>query len=147
MTLLGSGYQPSNIRTQFFSESKKLGRSDSIDANPVSQCRDEYFSGCARDGRSNRRTPEMHGGFERLNATFRAHLCCLVRRVRALAAKPSRLAAGMYLLGTVYNFCTPHQSLRQKDAHGKCKWAERTPAMAASITDHCWRVSELDSDW
>jgi transposase-like protein len=80
---------------------------------------------------------------ERLNATFRAHLCCLVRRVRALAAKPSRLQAGMYLLGTVYNFCTPHQSLRLEGGLGARKWAARTPAMAASITDHCWCVCEL----
>jgi hypothetical protein len=42
----------------------------------------------------------------------------------------------MYLIGTVYNFCTPHASLAQ--AGGKT-----TPAMAAGITDHCWSVREL----
>ena len=42
----------------------------------------------------------------------------------------------MYLLGTVYNFCTPHTSLAQ--AGGKT-----TPAMAAGITEHCWSVHEL----
>jgi len=40
------------------------------------------------------------------------------------------------LIGTVYNFCTPHASL----AHIK---AGTTPAMAAGITDHCWSVREL----
>ena len=42
---------------------------------------------------------------------------------------------GMYLVGCLYNFCTPHQSLRT-DLH-------RTPAMAAGLTDHCWSVGEL----
>src|SRR5437764_269570 len=49
---------------------------------------------------------------ERLNATFRACLCALVRRGRALARQQSTLEAGMYLVGTVYNFCTYHKSLR-----------------------------------
>lgn len=72
---------------------------------------------------------------ERLNATFRARLCCLVRRGRALGRKPQRLRAAMYLLGCLYNFCTPHQSLSQEGA--------RTPAMAAGLTGHVWTVGEL----
>jgi IS1 family transposase len=42
---------------------------------------------------------------ERLNATFRARLAVLVRRSRGLARQHRRLHAGMYLIGTVYNFC------------------------------------------
>jgi transposase-like protein len=80
---------------------------------------------------------------ERLNATFRQRLCCLVRRSRCLARQESTLHAGMYLLGCVYNLCTPHQSLRQEQAHGAGKWQERTPAMAAGITSECWRVVDL----
>ncbi len=72
---------------------------------------------------------------ERLNATFRARLCCLVRRGRALGRKPQRLRAAMYLVGCLYNFCTPHQSLSQQ---GAC-----TPAMAAGLTGHIWTVGEL----
>jgi transposase-like protein len=72
---------------------------------------------------------------ERLNATFRARLCCLVRRGRALGRKPQRLTCAMYLLGCVYNFCTPHQSLSQE---GAC-----TPAMAAGLSGHVWSVGEL----
>ena len=48
---------------------------------------------------------------ERLNATFRERLAALTRRGRALARYPLTLHHGMYLLGTVYNFCTPHASL------------------------------------
>jgi transposase-like protein len=73
---------------------------------------------------------------ERLNATFRARLAALTRRGRALARHTPTLQHGMYLIGTVYNFCTPHASL----AHAG---RGTTPAMAAGITDHCWAVQEL----
>ena len=73
---------------------------------------------------------------ERLNATFRARLASLTRRGRGLARRTLTLQHGMYLIGTVYNFCTPHESLCV--AGGK-----QTPAMAAGITNHCWTIREL----
>src|SRR5438093_6828891 len=73
---------------------------------------------------------------ERLNATFRERLASLTRRGRALARRTLTLQQGMYLVGTVYNFCTPHESLCV--AGGK-----QTPAMAAGITDHCWTGRDL----
>jgi transposase-like protein len=73
---------------------------------------------------------------ERLNATCRERLAPLARRCRALARHTLTLRHGMYLIGTVYNFCTPHASL----AHAS---GETTPAMAAGITDHGWTVQEL----
>jgi transposase-like protein/IS1 family transposase len=77
---------------------------------------------------------------ERLNATCRERLAALTRRGRALARQPLTLQHGMYLIGTVYNFCTPHASLRgAMGGDGRAK----TPAMAAGITDHCWTVREL----
>lgn len=72
---------------------------------------------------------------ERLNATFRERLAPLARRCRALARHTLTLQHGMYLIGTVYNFCTPHASL--SDAR------LTTPVMAAGITDHCWTIREL----
>jgi IS1 family transposase len=80
---------------------------------------------------------------ERLNATFRERLASLTRRGPALARHTLTLPHGMYLIGTVYNFCTPHASLRlaTPGAGGQC--LQRTPAMAAGITDHCWSVREL----
>jgi transposase-like protein/IS1 family transposase len=73
---------------------------------------------------------------ERLNATFRERLAALTRRGRALARRTVTWHHGMYLIGTVDNFCTPHASLRY--ARGAT-----TPAMAAGITDHCWTGREL----
>ena len=81
---------------------------------------------------------------ERLNATFRSRLVGLVRRGRCLARKEGALQAGMFLVGCTYNFCTPHRSLRQVAPAGPGrKWRERTPAMAAGLTAHCWSVGEL----
>ena len=72
---------------------------------------------------------------ERLNATFRERLAPLARRCRALARHTLTLHDGMFLVGTVYNFCTPHTSLSQIQ--------KTTPAMAAGITDHCWTLHAL----
>jgi hypothetical protein len=81
---------------------------------------------------------------ERLNATFRAHLAPLTRRGRAIARTEAALTAGMWLVGTAYNFCSPHDSLRRRAPPGAPrKWHERTPAMAADLTDHCWTLDEL----
>jgi transposase-like protein len=82
---------------------------------------------------------------ERLNATFRSRITALTRRGRALVRQIDTLHNVMYLVGTVYNFCTYHQSLRVPFhlVNGKRRWLRRTPAIAAGITDHLWSVEEL----
>jgi hypothetical protein len=81
---------------------------------------------------------------ERLNATFRAHLAPLTRRGRAIARTETALTAGMWLVGTAYNFCWPHDSLRQPAPdHASRTWLLRTPAMAAGLTDHPWALDDL----
>jgi transposase-like protein len=81
---------------------------------------------------------------ERLNATFRASLALLVRQGRAIAHTEAVLTAGMWLVGCAYNFCWRHDSLRLRAPAGACwKWQERTPAMAAGLTNHRWTMPEL----
>jgi len=82
---------------------------------------------------------------ERLNATFRQRLSSLVRRTRTLARRSDTLVAGMYLVGCFYNFCDFHHSLRLKLSVGSFgyHWVQRTPAIAAGLTDHPWTPSEL----
>ena len=85
---------------------------------------------------------------ERLIATFRSRVALLVRRTRHLARKAEPALWATYLVGAVYNFCTYHDALRQplyvvyrrKEVR---RWVERTPAMAAGLTDHRWTVLEL----
>jgi transposase-like protein len=88
---------------------------------------------------------DIHTAYiERLNATFRSALTPLVRRGRAIAHKGDTLRAGMYLVGGAYNFCWTHDSLRRLAPVGSVrKWQERTPAMAAGLTDHPWSMHEL----
>ncbi len=72
---------------------------------------------------------------ERLNATCRERLAPLARRCRALARQTLTLHEGMFVVGTAYNFCTPHASLSHTQ--------KTTPAMAAGITDHGWTMHAL----
>lgn len=82
---------------------------------------------------------------ERLNATFRERLATLTRRTRHAAQRPEALQPAMFLIGTVYNFCTMHHALRLPtfDQPRVPRWTLRTPAMAAQLTEHCWSVAEL----
>jgi hypothetical protein len=73
--------------------------------------------------------------YERRRVGATERLAPLARRCRALARHTLTLHEGMFLVGTVYNFCTPHESLSQAQ--------QTTPAMAAGITDHCWTMHEL----
>jgi transposase-like protein len=95
-------------------------------------------------------TQNGHGGIntafiERLNATFRQRLNHLVRRTRTLARRSETLVAGMYIVGCFYNFCDYHHSLRLKLSVGSFghHWVQRTPAIAARLTDHRWSYAEL----
>ncbi len=76
-------------------------------------------------------------------ATFRACLAPLARRTRALAHREAVLTAGMFLVGTAYNFVWLHESLRLPTSGPGPQWQERTPAMAAGLTDHPWTMEEV----
>lgn len=88
---------------------------------------------------------------ERLNLTLRQHLSALGRKVLSFAKTPEGLSQQLRLGRAYYNFCLPHLSLRlllpqplPTKGNGSLKrWQERTPAMAAGLTDHVWRVQEL----
>jgi hypothetical protein len=93
-----------------------------------------------------------HGGkvintafIERLNATFRQRISSLTRRSRQAARQQTTLHASMYLVGTVYNFCVAHHSLRLPIwlSERRKHWVQRTPAMATGLTDHIWAIEEV----
>ena len=83
---------------------------------------------------------------ERLQATFRSRLAGLIRRSRAPVRLRETLEAGMFLVGTCYNFCCEHKSMRREregsDPPGG-KWVQSTPAQVAGLSDHRWSVEEL----
>lgn len=74
---------------------------------------------------------------ERLNGTFRSRLAVFGRRTRVLARRATTVERGLYVVGTLYNVCSVHHSLRRQDGQ------RRTPAMASGSTDHVWTVSEM----
>ena len=82
---------------------------------------------------------------ERFNGTLRERLATLARRCRHAARRIQALHTGMYLIGCTYNLCWPHQQLRLRNPEqsGLLRWSERTPAMAAGLTDHIWSVQEV----
>jgi transposase-like protein len=83
---------------------------------------------------------------ERLQATFRSRLAPLARKTRSAVRHRATLEAGMWLIGTAYNFCCPHRSLRlprRRGANAEGRWIERTPAQAAGLTDHRWSFHEV----
>lgn len=82
---------------------------------------------------------------ERFNATVRQRLAGLTRRTRHSLKHQAAVRNSIYLMGCVYNFCTPHRSLAQVFYLSplRRRWFKRTPAMAAGLTDHCWTLEEL----
>lgn len=84
---------------------------------------------------------------ERFNATLRQRLHWLTRRSRTVAHQTQTLHAGMFIVGCLYNFCDYHDSLRRKLWVGEhsFRWVQRTPALAAQLTDHRWSPTELFS--
>lgn len=88
---------------------------------------------------------------ERVNLSIRQGVAALGRKVSSLAKTEDGLRNQLSLWRAYYNFCLPHSSLRlplpepqpTKGLGSPKRWQQRTPAMAASLTDHIWRLEEL----
>jgi len=88
---------------------------------------------------------------ERLNLMLRQRVPALARKTLALAKNEVALEQQLNLRRGCYNFTLPHHSLRQRlpepiptNGNGSPKiWQQRTPAMAAGVTDHIWSLEEL----
>ena len=81
---------------------------------------------------------------ERLNGTFRSRLAIFGRRTRGPARVAATVERGMYLVGTLYNFCCTHTSLRMSNRrvyagdggrdHRPCLDGERTAALSCAAS-------------
>jgi IS1 family transposase/transposase-like protein len=88
---------------------------------------------------------------ERLNLSIRQHVAALGRRVLTRAQSPVGLTHQAMLFLIYYNFCLAHASLRlpldtpqpTRGTGSLRRWQERTPAMAAGLTDHVWSLREV----
>jgi hypothetical protein len=81
---------------------------------------------------------------ERSNLTTRLFNARLTRKTLAFSKDVKLHEAAVTWEDAYYNWMRPHKSLRVELADDpRRKWAQRTPAMAASLTDHIWTVKEL----
>jgi len=80
---------------------------------------------------------------ERNNLTLRQQSRRLGRKTNGFSKDISRLEAQLYLALGYYHFVKEHFGLRKESEDNRKKWFQRTPAMAARITDHIWSTREL----
>ena len=77
---------------------------------------------------------------ERHNGTDRNRNARKVRKTYCFSKDWDVHEAVTYFSYYSYNFCWPVRTLRERKAAGK--WEQRTPAMAAGLTDHIWTMKE-----
>lgn len=88
---------------------------------------------------------------ERLNLTLRQSIAALARRTWSTAREAPQLLAHLDWWRAYYHFVRPHRSLRVVGAqpgrhgggHAARQHRQRTPAMAAGLTDRRWTTREL----
>ena len=66
----------------------------------------------------------------------------LQRKTLQFSKEKELLYYQMHLFLGYYHFIRPHEGLRLRNDKGKNKWVQRTPLMAAGITDHAWTFRE-----
>jgi IS1 family transposase len=77
---------------------------------------------------------------ERHNGTDRNRNARKVRKTYCFSKDWEVHQAVTYFTMYSYNFCWPVRTLRDRGGDGH--WQERTPAMAAGLTDHVWTLTE-----
>jgi hypothetical protein len=87
----------------------------------------------------------------RVHLTLRQALAPLARKTSSFCKDRERMRQRVVLFQGFYNMARPHMSLRQPlPPHERTRrgaiqprWRDRTPAMAAGLTDHVWTFREL----
>jgi hypothetical protein len=80
---------------------------------------------------------------ERTNLTSRQMNGRMVRKTLSFSKEAEMLEASCAWEDSVYNLMRPVKSLRVEVNDGQRRWQQRSPAMAAGLTDHLWTVEEL----
>lgn len=80
---------------------------------------------------------------ERNNLTARNGVSRLIRDTINFSKCLQMLTVHVCFFFAWFNFIKPHDALKIEVADGIRRWKQRTPAMAANITDHIWTLEEL----
>jgi hypothetical protein len=88
---------------------------------------------------------EMHFDFQSqwMALTMRERNRRLTRKTMGFSKKKVPLAEALNLYSALYHFVKPHHGLRLEVNENGRRWIQRTPMMAAGITEHIWTVEEL----
>lgn len=87
---------------------------------------------------------------ERQNLNYRHENRRLTRKTMAFSKTAEGLGHQLELHQAHHNLARPHRGLAQRvdvpiTGRVRRRWAKRTPAMAAGLTDHVWTMRELMS--
>lgn len=80
---------------------------------------------------------------ERNNLTVRNGVCRLIRKTIDFSKRLNPLIMHLCLFFAWFNLVKPHDALKIEIMDGRQRWKQRTPAMAANLTDHVWTLEEL----
>jgi len=80
---------------------------------------------------------------ERQNLTYRQGDSRCQRKTQKFSKITEMFILQLWIFLAYYHFVRPHWSLRIEDSNGRRRWKQRTPFMAAGITDHIWSSREL----
>lgn len=80
---------------------------------------------------------------ERNNLTMRERNRRLTRKTLGFSKKKDLLRASLHIYFGYYHLVKTHKGLRVRVDEERRKWMQRTPMMAAGITNHIWSVEEL----
>jgi hypothetical protein len=80
---------------------------------------------------------------ERTHLTSRQMNGRLVRKTLSFSKEIEMLRASCAWEDWVYNLARPNKSLRVRPAEPDRCWTQRSPAMAAGLTDHIWTMKEI----
>lgn len=80
---------------------------------------------------------------ERTHLTSRQMNGRLVRKTLSFSKEVDVLRASCAWEDAVYNLTRPVKTLRIEVNDSQQKWQQRSPAMAAGLTDHLWTIEEM----
>jgi hypothetical protein len=80
---------------------------------------------------------------ERNNLTVRNGVSRVIRKTIDFSKRLDPLIMHLCLFFAWFNLVKSHDALKIEIADGRRRWKQRTPAMAANLTDHVWTLEEL----
>jgi hypothetical protein len=131
---------PPELKYARVKKKREKGRVVKVDTNVVFGTEDEIKEILEKSSVSN----HINTSFvERQNLNFRQGNGRCQRKTLKFSKIKEMFILQLWIYLGYYHFVRPHWSLRLRCWEGQRKWEQRTPLIAAGITDHCWSFREL----